>query len=146
MISKKELIETIQSSAAMSYWTLAPLLPAFLIRPVRLIADPRLQEVAFALGCLALLILMVIFSFYCGARVKTFAENLTARGARFIAFSVILVLAFFTQIGRNAFSDLGRVDDVGSQALLIYEGAWVILIAYLAKPFWDRAVKAHQPG
>ncbi len=146
MISKKELIETILSSAATSYWTLAPILPAFLIPPMRLITNLRLQEIAFAIGCLALFILMVKLSFYCGARVKTFAESLVARGTGLVASSVILILALFTQIGRNAFSDLSRFDDVGSQALLIYEGAWVILIAYLAKPFWDRAVKVHQPA
>jgi hypothetical protein len=131
--------------ALVGAWVYGPALPLLWSRPLHGLVFSR-AALIFGVICIVMAAGLIAYSVWCGARAKTWlkANPAPPLSAAIIAAVVVLCLAFFTAEGRRLVGLLQPQDNIGSQALVVYETAWLLAIAYLAKLFWDNAVESLQ--
>jgi len=123
-----------------------PVLPMLPSRMLGRIQDVQTTYVIFAAICYGMAIGLVLFSILCGARIRNWLEANPPppRAATFASIIVTVILGIFTTLGRTLISALAQQDNLGSQALVVYETIWLFTIAYLAKLFWDAAIDSNR--
>lgn len=126
-------------------WVYGPALPLLWSRPLHGLGLIYAAPI-FGVICVAMAGVLVAYSVWCGARIKTWlkANPSPPLSATLVAAVVALCLAFFTAEGRRLLGMLQPQDNIGSQALIVYETVWLLAIAYLAKLFWDNAIESSQ--
>jgi hypothetical protein len=131
---------------ATGIWVYGPVLPLLLSPALARIENVQTTYVVFAIACSAMAAGLTLFSIFCGARIKTWLEVSAPPPAPATIASIIvtLILGVFTALGRKLISALALQDNLGSQALIVYETIWLFAIAYLAKLFWDAAIDSHR--